>query len=416
MKKHKKAVIITAVALVLVIGAVIGVIAARKNSRRAFVQSVGDMNMGMYGSQMTYSGRVYESAQQKIFTGSDKVVSEVYVKTGDSVKKGDKLFSYDTTLLELSVEEKQLSVTICENAVSNEQAKLEKVKAIVPYVEPEPEPETEAAEQPTENPSQPASEAPAEEPEDTEQPTEKEEEHYTAQEKADMITSQELAVKRAQTALSAANQALTEAKNAFENATVVSQLDGTVSEIKSISEQNGANAFCTILGNSGVTVKGYVGEYDLKTLSVGDTLSVSSWMSGGYTQAEVLSINDYPTDAQVFGSSGNPTTSYYEFTAFMDDAEGFDIGEDVQITKEAPADGNRIVIDKIYVRSDAGGAYVMKDDGGVLRRQSVKAEKLSDDSVLILEGLTKDDKIAFPYGSLSQEGLLTTTEQNTSLF
>ena len=167
-----------------------------------------------------------------------------------------------------------------------------------------------------------------------------------------------------------------------------------------------------------MTVKGYVGEFDLKTLKVGDTLSVMSNITGENSQAEIISVNDYPSDnAGFYFGSGNPNTSRYEFSAFIEDSEGFDIGEDVQITKMTENIEDIIVLDQIFVRFDAQGSYVLKDEDGKLVRQEVKTEKTAENPyIIITEGLTAEDRIAFPYGSLAKVGLLTTTEQKTGLF
>lgn len=423
-KNRKKRIIIASVSVILVIGIIAGVLIARRFSRRAYVEPVEYLNMGLYSSGASYSGSVYESAQQNFFASADKKVEEVYVKEGDKVKKGDKLFRYDTTLLELDVEEKQLTVTICENALSTEQQRLEQYNSIVPYVEPA----TEAPEEVTEPEvaeTVDASETPevVEEPEDAAQEAEEieeepEEQHYTAQEKADKITEQELVVRKAQTALSSANQDLTEAQEALENATVVSQFDGTVTAVQDPSAYDATAAFCTVIGESGVTVKGYISELDRSSLHKGDKLYVSSYMTGSYTEAEVLTVNDYPADSRSYYGGGNPNASYYEFTAFMDDAESFSIGEDVELMKvETDTDSSLIVLDKIYVRTDEGGSYVLKDVDGVLQRQDVAIQKgSSSDSVIITGGLSNDDLIAFPYGSKAEIGILTTTEQGISLF
>ena len=76
-----------------------------------------------------------------------------------------------------------------------------------------------------------------------------------------------------------------------------------------------------------------------------------------------------------------------------------------------------MLIDKAYVRTDNGGAYVMKDDNGVLKKQPVKTKQSSMSGfVYIISGLNKDDLIAFPYGEKGKEGLHTTTEQSNGLF
>lgn len=416
-KKLKKRIIIAAVSLVVIFGLVIGVLVWRQSSHRAFVQPVEMLNMPYISTGITFSGSVYESAQQKVFASSDKVVDEVFVSKGDKVSKGDRLFQYDTTILELSVEEKELTVTICENSLASEQKKLEFYQSIVPYVEPETEAPAETEETANPEATEPEVQEPAEEePADAEQ-------HYTAQQKADLITDQELAIKRARTALDSANEGLTEAKNALAEAVVTAKIDGTVTDIQDPSSADSSAPFCTVVGNSGVTVKGYVGEFDLSSVKAGDTLEVTSYMTGAVTQAEVLSVGDYPSDSSSANyMNGNPNTSCYEITAFMDQSEGFDIGESVELSlvtydQTESFDDQTIILDRMYVRSDENGAYVMKDSEGKLVRQSVTAQSAADGYVKITEGLTMEDMIAFPYGSKGREGVPTTTEQQgPSLF
>lgn len=417
-KKLKKAIIIIGICVVLAVGITIGVIALNKNSRRAYVQSVSELNMGGIGPSSTYNGTVVESAQQKIFAGSDKKIDEVFVEKGSKVKKGDKIFRYDTRLLELSVQEKELTVSICETSLESEKKKLEFYKSIVPVEPTEAPTEPEAAPE-GENPESNAADAHTEDaPADQlaeEETQAKPEKTYTAQEKADLIANQEIAIKRSQNQLDTAKEGLEEAKNALADAVATAKLDGTVKDIQDPEKPDVTAPFCTIIGSTGVTIKGYVSEFDLSDLHVGDTLNVSSFMTEASTTAEVLTVSDYPADSPGVGNDGNQNTSYYEFTAFMDQSDGFDIGEDVRISKiegDENTASDVITLSKAYVRTDSTGSYVLKDVDGKLARQDVKIKKGTDgDYVIITDGLTLEDKIAFPYGSKGKEGLLTTTEQ-----
>ena len=417
-KKLKKWLIIIGVCVVLIVGIIFGVIALNQNSRRAYVQPVSDLNMGYESASQAFSGRVAESAQDKILVSSEKKVDEVFVSKGDKVKKGDKLFQYDTRLLELSLEEKQLTVNINETTLSNEKQKLEAYQNIVPSTEPpteEPAPEESVAADATAAADATEGEAVPEKVEESSAAK-----TYTAQEKADLIADQQIVVSRAQTALDSSKEELEEAQQALDDAVVTAKMDGTVSDIQDPDNFDSSAPFCIVVGDTGVTVKGYVGEFDYADLHVGDKLTVSSYMNDIQTSGEVLSIGDYPTDAQS-GGSGNQNTSYYEFTAFVDQSEGFDIGEDVQIAKDTSEEGessDTIMLSKAYVRTDSKGSYVLKDVNGKLQRQDVKTKKTSgSDYIRITEGLSMDDLIAFPYGSKGKEGLPTTTEeQGPSIF
>ena len=405
--KTKKIVIIAVICVVLVVGAVIGIIYARQNTGKAYVQSVGDLDASLYMSGDTFSGTVVESAQMKVLADTEKKVSEIYVKEGDKVKKGDKLFQYDPTLLELTVEDKQLSVKNCENALAAAQDLLVKYQNIVPYEEPA----TEAPQEDEQTDETVAEEPATEDVQPSEEPV-REEQHYTANEKADMIADQQLNIKKAQTALESAQEELDEAKKDLENATVISQLDGTVTQAQTVDSLVTSTPVCTVTGNTGVTVKCYVDEFNYNALKIGDTLNVTTWMSDANATAQVLSVGDYPVE-NPSGGSGNPNTSYYEVTAFLEQNDGFDIGEDVQISIVSDdSSSDTIMISKMYVRTDTDGSYVLKDDGGKLARQAVGTKKSSDgEFVIITDGLTRDDMIAFPYGSKGKVGIKTTTEQ-----
>ena len=88
-KKLKKRIIIAVVCVVLIAGVIFGVILARQNTGKAFVQSVGDLDSSSWANNNQFNGKVVESARMKVLADTEKKVSEIYVSDGDSVKKGD---------------------------------------------------------------------------------------------------------------------------------------------------------------------------------------------------------------------------------------------------------------------------------------------------------------------------------------
>ena len=112
--------------------------------------------------------------------------------------------------------------------------------------------------------------------------------------------------------------------------------------------------------------------------------------------ATITEIAEYPSDGGYYGS-GNPNSSYYEFTAYIEDAGALTNGEAVDITIQGDQDVSTgaIYLQKAYVRKENGKYYVLKEDGdGRLKKQYVKTGKT-------VYG------IAFPYGKTAKEGVRT---------
>ena len=78
------------------------------------------------GSDMTMtSGSVSSEGIQKVFLSGTQTVADVAVKEGQEVKKGDVLFSYDTTLTQIEVERARVKVGRLNLDLSNAQKELD---------------------------------------------------------------------------------------------------------------------------------------------------------------------------------------------------------------------------------------------------------------------------------------------------
>ena len=168
--------------------------------------------------------------------------------------------------------------------------------------------------------------------------------------------------------------------------------------------------FIKISSGEGVMIMGSISEMLLDRVKVGQSLTASSWENGQEYIATVASIDDYPANTSYFyGGEGNPNASYYNFYAFIEDAEEVPENSYLEIsfdTSEEVVDS--MFISQAYIRSDALGKYVMKDDNGVLKKQYVKTGKTYwGEYTQVLSGLTNEDYIAFPYGDGAIEGVKT---------
>lgn len=139
MKKKKKLKRILLLLLLLGIvggGAAGGVYYLKNHGGRTIdVVSVSDINgadwIG-FGGEEGNSGMVVSNVTQNVRIPDDKVIDKVYVEEGDTVKIGDKLLSYDTTLLELDQELQELTVQELGLEIKSAEADLVKLKNTTP--------------------------------------------------------------------------------------------------------------------------------------------------------------------------------------------------------------------------------------------------------------------------------------------
>ena len=114
MEKNKKKILIGSVsgiaAAVLLTGIIVA--AVQGSGKAVKVAPVSNMNSGGWssGSEISDYGTVTTNMNQDIYYDDSLTVKEVYVKAGDTVKIGDRLVAYDTTLAGLEQEMKQMEI------------------------------------------------------------------------------------------------------------------------------------------------------------------------------------------------------------------------------------------------------------------------------------------------------------------
>lgn len=200
---------------------------------------------------------------------------------------------------------------------------------------------------------------------------------------------------------------------------ITSKLDGMVSTVGDpVTGTNpDANVFMSIKSGDGFFIKGTVSELMLDQMEEGTKLKCTcySYYEDGATEfeAEVLEVSDYPVSSSMGGyyyGDGNPNVSSYTFTASIPDKSvKVRDGDYVSILMAEEVSASGIVLSKAFVRTEDGNSYVYKDDNGVLKKQSVSVGGNVEGgySVLITGGITREDKIAFPYSKSIKEGMKT---------
>lgn len=134
--KKKTIAAITAGAVVLTVGGGYGIYRiVKSNASPVEVKSVSSLNTGWWGDGSSTSGIITANATQEVYLDGNELLDKVHVKEGDEVKIGDKLLSYDTTLLELDVESEELERQGIKLQIKAAEQELEKLKKITPVAD-----------------------------------------------------------------------------------------------------------------------------------------------------------------------------------------------------------------------------------------------------------------------------------------
>lgn len=241
---------------------------------------------------------------------------------------------------------------------------------------------------------------------------------YTAVQLARAIRDKKQEIRRLNLDLRKAQLQLDSDSAALSDGVVYAKRDGVVRKAcdPSAPPQDGS-AFLEVASGTGLYVSGFVSELVKDQIHAGDPVTGYSWNSGQSVNASVVSVDDYPTSAGYYNGEGNPNVSYYAFEAYIEDTSGLSAGDYLELTIGEGRETEAIYISRAFVRKDAGGYYVLKDDNGVLVKQSVRVGKtVWGEYMEILEGLSVDDAITFPYGKNAKEGRSTVLDENMEAY
>lgn len=202
---------------------------------------------------------------------------------------------------------------------------------------------------------------------------------------------------------------------------VYAEFDGTVKTVRDPGEAyNNSEAVVELSGGGGYYVTGTLSEMDLGSVQVGDSVSISSWMTGAACEGTIVSIDDYPTSNGNNWGDGNSNVSYYPFKVFVTEDANLQPNDyvDIQYQKDTSAEesGSSLYLQSMFIRTDNGKSYVMArgEDGRLEQRWVQTGRDLWGSYTQIRGGLTVDDYVAFPYGRDVVEGAHTqeaTTDQ-----
>ena len=239
---------------------------------------------------------------------------------------------------------------------------------------------------------------------------------YTAAEIAKMRAEQRVKIRDADLAYRQAQVEYEKMKVESENGFVYATVDGTVlvvNDPETAAQQN--QPVVTVSGGGCYYVKATLSEYDLQKYGVGAQVRIQSWGMNGMveTVGTIDSVSDTPTTSDFYYGSSDPNASYYNaMIAVGADAE-LNEGDYVSVYFGGSGDGNALYLEAMYLRTEGTRAYVYRrGEDGLLKKTYLRTGEQLRGYVRIIDGLTQDDYIAFPYGKNVKDGAKTEMDEN----
>jgi hypothetical protein len=200
---------------------------------------------------------------------------------------------------------------------------------------------------------------------------------------------------------------------------IYAQIDGqVVSLLTEEDAQMTMQPIMKISDGGGFYVSGTVSELDRDRLMIGQEVTVNDWNTGMVYVGVIDSIGDVPDTSGYFSGMGNPNASYYPFTVFVDGSADLQAGSYVSVMYSDSVSQNGIYLENPFIRTEQGHSYVyvQGEDGLLEKRYVVTGKSLWGSYTEILEGLSAEDLIAFPYGKNLKVGAPAVESDISSLY
>ena len=175
----------------------------------------------------------------------------------------------------------------------------------------------------------------------TEADTAAEEKTYTADELKDAIKEQTRSVADVDLQKRIAQADLKELQSELEDGVVYAKKDGIVTTVGDPANppQDGT-PFLQLSGASGLYISGTIGELDLDTVKIGQSVSAVNYMTGDTYEGTISEISNVPSDSVNYYGDSNPNSSFYEYTAYIENPQNLKKGDSLELTIDTSSEGS----------------------------------------------------------------------------
>lgn len=369
-----------AAAVLLTICLLLGLTSCAVKEKQVFVQKVSDLSqMGGLAPSDKFSGIVVSESVTEIQRDSDKVVENLYVREGDDVTEGQKLFSYDTEQLQLTMEKQKLELEQLTSSIENyglQIAQLEK---------------------------------------DRDRAYSADKLKYTLQ-----IQTNQIDLKEAELKLKTKQSEIQKSEHLLANALVTSPVTGRITSIseEGTDQYGNPKAYISIQQTGSYRVKGQINEMQRGAIMEGDRVRMESRLNPEEVWMGTVTLVDYENPVQgnnngYYVSSDSDemsASSRYPFYVELDSMEGLILGQHLylSVAGEQSSSLEGVTLSGAFLCYDEDGScFVWADDGqGKLEKRGVELGNYDPmaDAYEILSGLSDSDYVAFPDEEVCLQG------------
>ena len=242
---------------------------------------------------------------------------------------------------------------------------------------------------------------------------------YTAAQLSQMRKDQEKKIRDTQFSIKMAESEYKIMQTEVQDGNIYAKFDGVVASLLPEEEARlSGQPLMKVSGGGGFFIDCSVSELDKQELEIGQTVTVMDYRNGGSYEGTVQSIRDYPSSNGGYYGNGNPNASQYPFTVFVDESANLIEGNYVNVQYSLSSAQNGIYLENPFLRSENGESfvYVLGANGKLEKRDVVTGKGLWGSYTEIREGLSREDKVAFPYGKNVKPGAAAVVGDYSNLY
>ncbi len=330
-----------------------------------------------------FGGEVSPQATLEVKLEGDRKVKQCFVKEGDEVKEGQRLFIYDT-------QEDEDKLAQAEIDIEKAQGDIELAKQSIESLE-----------------------------KDKKNADEDDQLMITTS-----ILSAQNEIKQYEYDIKSKELEMEQLKDTIDNATVTAEMGGIIQKISDPNSSSqdyygygsgsGDSAYITILAIGDYRIKGSANEQNLNQIQEGMTMLVHSRVDE--TQTWVGTISEISTDNAeedegnnyyYYGMDSDSGSSNYKFYVELEDSTGLILGQHVYMEEDRGQTEEKtgMWLEEYYIMREDDGDYVWwANSSNTIEKHAITLGDYDEELMEyeVLDGLAPEDYIAFPMDTLTE--------------